>query len=82
MEKDLILKLIQTAKFIWREAKKPILRMRIAGKMTLLPSRASEEMGQPKASCKAAFDLTLVYLLLGLLAVRCICRAISAIFRW
>ena len=74
MKKDLILRTIQISKFIWREAKKPVIRIKKVGKIALLPWKGSAESGQPKLSYRISLDLTLVYVLLGALAVHSICR--------
>lgn len=82
MKKDPIVKLIRRAEFVWNQAKKPVLQMKLSGNFALLPSQSSTEDGAPKALLKADLSLTLVYLLLGLLALKTVFRIISAIFRW
>ncbi len=71
MKKDLLVKIIRKARFIWREAKKPVLRIDTEGDLTLLPcKKCGEEAGKPKLSFKIDLELTLVYILLALIAIR------------
>ncbi len=70
MKKDLIVKLIRKAGFVWKEAKKPVLHIDTKGEMTLLPHRkCNEESGKPKLSFRIDLELTLVYVILALIAL-------------
>lgn len=82
MKNDLILKAIKRAKFIWREAKKPVMRIRSSGKVMLLPEKNESEEGKPKLTYNAELDFTLVYLLLGFMAMGCLLRAVMSLFTW
>ncbi len=71
MKKDFFVVLLRKAGFIWREAKKPMLRIDTKGDITLLPCRNSNDDGnKPKICFKVKLDLTLVYVLLALVAFR------------
>ncbi len=70
MKKDLLVKIIRKAGFIWKEAKKPVLHIDTKGEMTLLPRKGCDaESGKPKLSFKINLELTLVYIVLALVAL-------------
>lgn len=81
MKKDIIVRGIRASRFIWREAKKPVLRIKNAGRMTILPSKECEESGQPRFTFNLELELTLVYILLGILMLNGICRSIRLFFK-
>ncbi len=81
MEKDLVVKIIKNAKRLWREAKKPIIRTDIRAKISVLPEKDCDEDKHPKALISSKLDITLIYILLGFLALRYLCKMINAIFR-
>ena len=71
MKKDLLMKIFRKAECIWREAKKPVLRIDWDGDFTLLPcKKCADETKKPKVSFKINLELTLVYILLALVALR------------
>ena len=77
MKKDLLIKIIKKAKFIWREAKKPVLHIDTEGDLKLLPCKnCADNEGKPKLSFKIDIELTLVYLLLAFVALRAIIELI------
>ncbi len=80
MKKDPIVKAIQTATRFWREAKKPIMRTRLAGKATLLPCSDCPEAGQPKAIFRTTFDLSIAKLLLAFFVINAFMRLLKRIF--
>lgn len=71
MKKDLLMKIFRKAECIWREAKKPVLHIDTKGDVTLLPFRkCDEKQGKPKLSFNFDIELTLVYIILALAALR------------
>lgn len=80
MEKDIIVRAIRFLMHVWQEAKKPVLRARMAGKFTVLPSRDSGEKGKPVALFRGSKDVTLIYLLLALVFMPCALRTLIKIF--
>ena len=71
MKKDLFAKILRKAAFIWREAKKPVLRIDTEGDITLLPyKKCKDDDRKPKLSFKLDTEFTLVYILLALIAIR------------
>ncbi len=73
MKKDILVKILRKAAFIWREAKKPVLRIDTEGDLKLLPcKKCGDETGKPKISFKIDLELTLVYILLAFVALRAI----------
>lgn len=80
MEKDIIVKMMRSAARVWQEAKKPVLRVRMGGKFTVLPYRECGERGRSVALFRAHKDVTLIYLLLALLFIPSVLRTLIRIF--
>lgn len=77
MKKDLLMKIIRKAKFIWSEAKKPVLHIDTKGDLKLLPCKnCVDKEGKPKLSFNIDIELTLVYILLALVALRALIELI------
>ena len=74
MKKDLIVKLIRGFKFIWKEAKKPVLHTRFDGDITLIPKKNAEETGKPKLSLNFDLRFGLLQSLLALFALSALLR--------
>ena len=69
MKKDIGLRIIKALKFIFREAKKPMLHTKFHSEITLLPTKAAEEKGLPKMTLEGDVKIGLLYFLLSVIAL-------------
>lgn len=78
MKKDLLVKILRKVSFIWKEAKRPVLRIDAEGDMTLLPCKScTDKEGKPKLSFKLEMEFALVYVVLAFVTL---CAMIKLIF--
>lgn len=75
MKKDLIVKFILLIKRIWRNAKKPAVRIRSTTRLSLVADKTKNNNARPFLSFKTTHEIKLLYLIFGLLiALKLLCK--------